>query len=159
MIPDQYFGVRGTGMRFNCAQGMAWVAKRTTLESTGLYDAMILGAGDRALFDAACGRHEDFARCYNMSPRQESHYNGWARPFSNAVQGKVGYLDGSALHLWHGDLASRHYGSRYAGFEQFLFDPCRDLVQNDDGVWCWNSDKPELHAYVRRYFELRRGGA
>jgi hypothetical protein len=136
---------------------MVWVAKRETLEIRGFYDAMILGSGDKLIFSSACGRYQDAAHAYRMNPRQREHYESWARPFHETVQGRVGYLEGDALHLWHGDLAYRFYSDRYDGFEKFLFDPYTDIARNGDGVWCWNSDKPELHTFARRFFERRWG--
>ena len=157
-IPDYYFRTRGgTGMRLKCATGMIWAARRATIEKHGFYDRLLLGGGDKAIFSAACGRYEDFAKSYQMVPRQRADYESWAKSFFKTVAGRIGYLEGDALHLWHGDLSTRYYSDRYDSFDQFRFDPGTDLIRNAHGVWCWSSDKPELHAFVRRYFERRQG--
>jgi hypothetical protein len=157
-IPEEYFLTRGgTGMRFRCAPGMIWVAKRETLAQHGFYDCLVLGGGDKATFSAACGRYEDFAASYKMSARHQEHYQAWACGFFKSVDGRIGCLDGDVLHLWHGDLASRHYSDRYTGFDRFVFDPEADLVKNSDGVWRWGTNKPEMHAFVREYFARRQG--
>jgi hypothetical protein len=40
-----------------------------------------------------------------------------------------------ALHLWHGDLVNRRYGSRNAILRRHDFDPATDLRRNEDGLW------------------------
>jgi hypothetical protein len=34
-------------------------------------------------------------------------------------------------------------------------DPFTDIALDPHGCWRWNSDKRELHTFVRRYFESR----
>lgn len=65
-------------------------------------------------------------------------------------------LGGTLLHLWPGDLADRGYDVRYQGLRVYDFDPFSDVALDENGCWRWNSDKPELHQYVREYFERRR---
>jgi hypothetical protein len=71
------------------------------------------------------------------------------------VRGRVGYIAGRALHLWHGALEDRRYGARDRALEPFGFDPFLDIAQDPSGGWRWSSPKPALHAFVRRYFEAR----
>ena len=157
-VPEEFFRTRGaTGILFRCAAGGAWAAHRETLGKHGIYDAMIMGPGDKAVFCAACGRIDDMVRAYRMSSRQRAHYERWAKPFFETVQGRAAFVDGEALHLWHGDLSARYYAKRYQGFERYDFDPYTDVVLNREGAWCWNSDKPALHDFAASYFELRRG--
>lgn len=136
--------------------GHAWAARRDLLEETGLYDAMIVGSGDNAVALAAWGHAESIAAAYAMNDRQAEHYLRWAGPFREAVGGEVGAVPGDIRHLWHGDLSDRAYGSRYAPLARFEFDPERDIAPDGNGAWRWNSEKPELHAYVRDYFRSRR---
>ena len=134
------------------APGFAWAARRELLSAHGLYDAMPLGGGDRAMLSAACGLPEAFAGWLPSSQAHRRHFLAWAEPFARAVGGRVEGLPGAILHLWHGDLDRRAYGDRYAGFEQFAFDPDVDLALTPDGAWRWASDKPALHHRLRRYF-------
>jgi hypothetical protein len=39
--------------------------------------------------------------------------------------------------------------------KEFDFDPHRDIAVGAYGSWCWSSAKPQLHAYVLRYFQSR----
>ena len=38
----------------------------------------------------------------------------------------------------------------------FRLDPDEDIRLTVEGLWRWATDKPEMHAYVREYFALRR---
>ena len=152
-LPPEAFHSVGASRRFRYAPGMAWVARRHTLERHSFYDAGVIGGGDSLIRAAACGHQEERASALRMSSQQHRHYRNWAEPFHADVLGQISYVEGEALHLWHGDLADRRYKERYEGFERFRFDPNLDLAQTPEGVWKWNSDKPDLHAYVKEHFE------
>jgi hypothetical protein len=64
-------------------------------------------------------------------------------------------IPGRALRLRHGEVQDRRYGASERGLQRFAFDPFVDIALDHDGCWRWSSDKRELHAFVRRYFELR----
>jgi hypothetical protein len=85
-----------------------------------------------------------------------AHYLNWAQKLYADVRGQMGYVQGMALHLWHGDPVNRQYSARNAILKRHCFDPATDLRLNADGVWEWASDKPLLHQEVRNYFYSRR---
>ena len=157
-LPPESFRSPGCSQRFGYAPGLAWAARKETLLRHGLYDALIVGSGDKLMFSSACGRLADCIAAFHMNPRQREHYERWATPFFETVQGRVGYVDGDIFHLWHGDLGDRHYADRYDGFDQLHFDPWTDIALSPDGVWRWSSDKPALHALACDYFDRRRSG-
>lgn len=136
--------------------GLAWAARRELLQAHRLYDACILGSGDRAILCAAMGVFDWGVNAVGMRGRQIEHYLNWARPFSCAVDGRVGFVDGRVLHLWHGDLKNRRYAQRHQGLSRFAFDPFTDLALDPSGSWRWNGTKPEMQEYVRAYFESRK---
>lgn len=135
--------------------GLAWASRRDVLERHGLYDACILGGGDRAILCAALGKFDYGARALLMNPRRIEHYSLWAHPYFEAVRGRVGYIQGRIFHLWHGEIKARQYEKRHRRLEEFDFDPFTDIALALSGCWCWNSDKSELHAFIRAYFESR----
>jgi len=139
--------------------GLAWAARRDLLQEHMLYDACILGSGDRAIVCAATGNFDYCAQALHMGSRQFEHYLAWARPFYEAARGQVGYIDGRIFHLWHGDLKDRKYTARHQGLHRFGFDPFADLALDDSGCWRWNGAKSEMHEYVRRYFASRNEDA
>lgn len=99
----------------NSTAGLAWAARRDLLEAHGLYDACILGSGDRAVLCAAMGLFGYGVEAVGMRGRQIEHYLAWAEPFHRAIAGRVGFVDGTVLHLWHGDLINRKYAQRHQG--------------------------------------------
>jgi hypothetical protein len=136
--------------------GLAWASRRDVLEQHGIYDAYILGGGDRALLCAALGQFDQAARAVGMRGRRRDHYLAWARPYFDSVRGRVGHIQGRLFHLWHGDLRHRMYTDRHRHLQDYDFDPFRDIAVDGNGCWRWSSDKPQLHEFVKRYFALRK---
>ncbi len=138
------------------APGFGWAFRREVVERHGFYDACIVGGGDNAMACAAFGCPGVVVDVQGMNPAQETRYRAWASPFHRSVASRVGCLDGDLFHLWHGRLEDRGTRQRHLGLSRFRFDPRSDIALDDAGSWRWNSDKPDLHAYVRQYFETRR---
>jgi hypothetical protein len=140
-------------VQIDCTAGYAWAAHRELLEQHHIYDACIIGAGDSAFARAAYGYFEDAIRIIQYLNRD--HYLAWANPFYDAVRAEVGFLEGNLFHLWHGKPEHRRYYDRLGEVSRFQFDPFEDIAIDCQGVWRWNSDKREMHDYVRDYFALR----
>jgi hypothetical protein len=85
-----------------------------------------------------------------------AHYLQWGMSLYYDVQGQVGSVPGMALHLWHGEMALRQYGSRDQVLKRNSFDPARDIRLTDQGTWEWATDKPQLHQDVIDYFFARQ---
>ena len=135
--------------------GLAWAARRESLDAHGLYDACILGTGDRVILCAAMGKLDYGEAAAGMTPRQAEHYRRWGAGFSSAMKARVGCIDGRIFHLWHGDLRDRRYAARHEGLRRFGFDPFTDIAVDGEGCWRWSSPKADMHEYVRRYFDSR----
>lgn len=136
--------------------GLAWAARRDVLERYHLYDACVLGSGDRVIVSAALGQPQWAMRALKMEKCWAEHYQAWADPFFGAIQGRLGCLPVALAHMWHGTMADRRYASRHETLRKHVFDPARDLAFTDTGCWRWNTDKPSLHTWVRQYFRVRR---
>lgn len=141
--------------RWGSSLGLAWAAQRRLLEIHGLYDAGILGGGDRAMACATFAQFDGLRNTWHANQRQSEHFSAWARPFHEEVQGNVGCVEGAVFHLWHGHRRDRMYHERYKGLRQFAFDPFRDIAIDSSGCWRWNTRKMEMHRYVRDYFWAR----
>jgi len=136
--------------------GLAWASSRSLLQKHGFYDARIIGSGDQAIACAAIGKFEYAEQSGNMNSHQREHYRTWAEPFFADAGGKLGCVEGRIFHLWHGHLRDRQFDQRHLNLRRFEFDPYRDIALDSNGVWRWNSDKPEMHEFMIRYFGLRR---
>jgi len=84
----------------------------------------------------------------------EEKFSGRSSRFYDAVRGKIVFVEGDILHLWHGKAENRQYAERMEGIAEF--DPLEDLALADNGTWRWNSNKQEMQEFVRRYFVSRR---
>jgi hypothetical protein len=147
---------RGTEGRGTYSQGHAWAARRELLDRRGLYDACILGLGTRAIVAACYGSFEVVIRNQYMDELQEASYLAWAKPFFEEVQSATGFVEGRLFHLWHGEMQNRRSRERLEGLRKFQFNPFEDIAISESGCWRWNSVKPEMHEYVRRYFASRK---
>lgn len=152
-IPADVFLTQGASKKWMYSSGHVWAGRREILLEHGLYDALIMGSGDKAIAAAAFGRFNDFAVALDMNDSTAKHYLNWAAPFYDSVQGKVGFVDLEILHLWHGDLAKRKYDSRYKDLTDF--DPYRDIAMETHGAWKWCSAKREIHDLLTTYFRER----
>lgn len=139
-----------------CVNGFAWAARREILDRHGLYDASIVGGGDTALAAAATKCFDTVVKCHYMNRRQQDLYMAWANPFYETVRGNIGFLDKQIYHLWHGHIENRRAHTRHKGLWPFKFDPFTDIAIDTNGCWRWNTQKPELHEYVRQYFLTRQ---
>ncbi len=139
--------------------GIAWAARRELLDNHGLYDACIIGGGDRALAGAGLGCLTEAEQALKMNRAQVAHYHSWAIPFFAEVGGEIAHAPGRVHHLWHAPVDARAYRSRHRGLARLDFDPTTDITIGADGAWCWSSRKPKLHAFVRNYFTTRENDA
>ncbi len=135
--------------------GFAWAARREILNNHGLYDAMIVGGGVRALAAAMYGQFDTLAKVYRLNSARREHYVRWARPYHEAVGERIGFIPGRLYHLWHGDPKNRKYSERHRWFSEFDFDPDVDLRIGPNGAWQWARSRPDLETFFVNYFMNR----
>jgi hypothetical protein len=99
----------------NCGSGTTsgWCGRLAEPRSKEhrLYDACILGTGDRAILCAALGEFQHAVRAVHMNFQIE-HCRLWAAPFFETMRGRVGSVEGRVFRLWHGDLKHNEYKER-----------------------------------------------
>jgi hypothetical protein len=139
-----------------CAPGFAWAARREVLDRHLFFDACVIGGGDRAMACAANHCFDELMQRHCMNEHERQCYITWAKPYYETVKAKTGFLDADIFHLWHGDVGKRKGRVRHEDFQRFQFDPYTDVAIEENGAWRWNTDKQEMHEYVRGYFASRR---
>jgi hypothetical protein len=92
----------------------------------------------------------------NTNRGLQAHFEAWGQGLYQTVQGKMMYVPGTILHLWHGDNADRGYGKRHRELQRLGFNPTTDLRINAFGCWEWASDKPKLHQWAKDFFPARQ---
>jgi hypothetical protein len=136
--------------------GFAWAARRDALPY-GLYDGCISGNGDHLMAHAFAGDWETecFRSQFEDNYAYWEHFETWCHNTYPHVRSRIGYVPGKALHLWHGESNERRYMERNGELNAFAFDPAKDIRIGKDGCYHWNSDKPDLHRWAKRYFTAR----
>ncbi|MCZ6783239.1 MAG: hypothetical protein O7G30_08015, partial [Proteobacteria bacterium] len=165
--------LRWPGFYLDGQTGFGWAARAGLLEQVPLYDAGVVGGGDKMIYVASFCDSEDrwhaaaklvrsrnapCPRCNHVSQATlyTQDYLAWAERWAKAVGGKVGYADLAIRDLFHGEREHKRYRDRKQILLNYDYDPATDLEQNADGCWKWSSDKGGLHADVKQYFRERR---
>jgi hypothetical protein len=142
--------------------GFGWAARRDWLDRHGFYDACMTGNADHLMAHAMCGDWKSgcIDTLLGSAPTAyRRHFERWATRVAADVRGRIGAIPGRVVHLWHGDLADRHYFLRAQQFQSFDFDPDRDLRVGAEGAWEWSSSQPMVHHWARAFFTLRNEDA
>ncbi|MCB1123050.1 MAG: hypothetical protein KJT03_15955 [Verrucomicrobiae bacterium] len=138
------------------APGLARAARRSLVEQTGFYDNCILGAGDRALACALNGSFEHSVAFMKTNEQEKLSYLEWAQAFNRDSEDRAGFVPGNLLHLWHGSLPDRRYGTRHVDMAPYGFNRFEDIKLDEAGLLKWSSDKPALLRFVAEFFSSRR---
>lgn len=138
--------------------GYAWAATRSAMERISLFDKGILGAGDHHMALALIGA------------AGKSLPNGITRGYRDAVlswesqalhefQKNIGYVPGMITHNWHGHKKNRKYAERWDILVKNKFDPTKDLIRDNQGLYRLNMSHGErsirLRDDIRQYFRQR----
>ena len=155
--------------------GFAWACRRDLLagpraEGGGLYDRHVVGGGDRAMADAWLGRPSPDGP-QKQAPAWWADYLAWAAVHAERAGGRIGFVPGDVVHLYHGGKAGRKYTARVPFLVDHDYDPAADLELDDRpggdgepgsaGLWRWKNGpagavrKPAMRRAVRKYFETR----
>lgn len=155
--PVLYPSVRGEQMETPGNPGIAWAAQRAVLESVELYDVAPIGGGDTLIFSAMFPDVFIVRNRITIDEKHWLHYHDWSVRFNQKVKNNVSWLEGSILHLWHGDLIKRQYVERNKILQKHLFDLFVDIELDDNSCWQWASCKPKMHNEIKQYFFSRLG--
>jgi hypothetical protein len=137
------------------ASGGAWAFRREAFDATGgLLDRCILGHADWFMtFGLVCSQAPDM------------HVDGYTdeyRRYITAWQGRaallrqnIGYVEGYAIHAFHGDKAKRGYSTRDTILVKHGYRPLTDVYPDSQGVLQLSPAKPGLRDDIRAYFRSR----
>ena len=136
--------------------GICWAARRELLEKCGgFYDCNVIGSGDAVLYAATNAIKIDTSR---FSEAHTRSVNAYLETAHRVFDGKrVGCVDGLLFHMWHGKMKNRQYNTRHSILCDNDYDPERDLILNQDGVWEWSDAANDVIVdKVRTYFVKRK---
>ena len=142
--------VRGVG-----ATGGALAFRRSAFDAVGgLLDRCILGHADWYMAFSLCGAEPPDIHTQRYHPNYKAYVNAW-RERARVVTKNVGYVDGHALHFFHGSKTRRAYSSRDKILATHQFDPYADVFPDFQGIYQLSPGKPELRDDIRRYLISR----
>ncbi|MDX1958236.1 MAG: hypothetical protein SFU98_06665 [Leptospiraceae bacterium] len=138
--------------------GFAWAARREIFSENELYPACVIGSGDHAMAHAFVGDWSSpcINRVFGNNKIHILHFQDWARKLYPKVKAKIGFLDGSIYHLWHGDPINRKYVERNKMLANLQFNPYKDIIKNKTGLYDWILSRPELEKFCKEYFIGRK---
>lgn len=139
--------------------GFAWAATRDAWTRTrGLLDnACPLGGADRVMALAWAGLLENSSQDGGGSPMVPVGTARASALFHTRAAGvRMGHVDGTVLHAWHGRLSDRGYNSRWSSLCEARFDPATDIARDSRGVLHWTAAGRRLHALAEAFFRARR---
>ncbi len=151
---------RGGEFSYHGHTGFAWAARRELFEVCGLYEPCLTGSGDHLMahgFAGGLAYTPCIGRVISTQKAFLANYLRWAIKARDTVNGKIGFVPGALLHLWHGDLVDRRYDSLNKEFMTFDFDPAKHLRHDASGLLEWSDEAPQrMRDWSSEMFWLRR---
>jgi hypothetical protein len=125
--------------------GFAWAATKDFLDRIGgLYDRCLLGGGDDYLKASLLGEGTKIYKNSGLSAIGQDRrfeigvarfYGDFKAVFQKRCRGsRIGFVEGTIIHHYHGGLAARGYLSRYECAAHAGFDGERDVIYGGDGT-------------------------
>jgi hypothetical protein len=141
--------------------GFAWAARREILDTLGFYDAAIMGSADDLMAHGFCGdfRSPCLPSKFLDGTAFRRHFQQWAESAWETVRGRIGFVPGRLLSLWHGERRNRGFPDRFVSTARLGFDPLGDLRLEANGVWRWGCDEDRallFRAWARTFFANRQ---
>ena len=137
--------------------GGAWAFTSQAFNKVGgLLDKCILGSGDWFMAFGLIGETGfDFSKTHSRNKYSKDyveHITAWQENARDKIKRNIGYVDGMAIHHWHGPMKMRGYGSRNEILVGNNFEPTRDISYDWQGVLQLSGNKPCLRDEIRAYF-------
>jgi hypothetical protein len=159
LYQDQGFHFQKKKQRVSGHPGLAWAARRDTLDKLGgLLNFAVSGSADTHMANALLGYRNagDSVSTLEGRPKGFLHIlNKWADLADEYVKGDVGYLPGTILHYWHGSAKRRGHRERWAAEKFHKFDPYNDLVRDLSGLYRLAPGREKLGDDIRRSLSQR----
>lgn len=141
---------RGTG-----ATGGAIAFRKSAFNAVGGFpNRCILGHADWYVAFGLVGIEPPDIHTQDYHPDYKHYVNSW-RERAEVIKKNVGYVDGHAMHFFHGSKTRRAYSSRDKILAKHQFSPYTDVFPDSQGILQLTPAKPALRDDIRQYFISR----
>jgi len=131
--------------------GFAWaMTTRAFLHLNGLYEYNIFGTSDGVMANCFMQQHiPNYLEVKKMEkklphfPFSEGHYATMHDYYNKCKDLKTGYIEGTVVHKYHGELWRRCYTSRYKFYEENNFDP-QTMLYRENNILKIRPEYPKL---------------
>ena len=136
--------------------GYGWCATKQFLTATnGLFDKAILGNGDKHMAYCFIGKYQDsIPPKFAVSPGFMDELDLYQNKAIAAGSKKMGFINMSIRHHYHGDRQDRQYMHRWFLLQSHFYDPRTDIIKGSNGVYTLKG-KPEFEQAILEYFQHR----
>lgn len=138
--------------------GYAWAATRECMNRISLFDKGVLGAGDHHMALCLIGAgHKSLPGGIHKNYRNA--VMNWQDLVQYELRKNIGYVPGLITHFWHGNKKNRRYIERWKVLQETQFDPYKDLIKDNQGMYRLNMRygrrSERLRDKIRQYFRQR----
>jgi hypothetical protein len=135
--------------------GAAGAARREAIHNLGgLFDTAVLGSADRHMALSFIEKGH-LAYPKGISKGYVEQLQLWEDRCKKHIRKNVGHMPGSLMHYWHGKKADRRYQDRWKILVKHKYDPEFDLKLDEQGLYQYTGNKPDMEYDIRRYFMAR----
>ena len=136
--------------------GSAWAARRELWRHGGLYALPLMGGGDTAFIYTLFNQLTDEKILQSMGLKEGVNFKPfkkWRKMIYPYVNENVGFVPGTIIHEWHGDMVKRNYATRYELMEQIDFYKSVRLDRN--GLVKIINVDDSFYKKMKKYFQDR----
>lgn len=134
--------------------GFAWACTRRAWDHLGGLLDGTFGAADHHMACALIGDVD--SSMHGLAP---AAYKKWVHIWQDRavrhLRYDLGYVEGVAMHYWHGKKKHRGYKERWQILIDNQYDPFVDIKKDWQGLYQLAADKPRLRNEMRAYFRAR----
>jgi len=136
--------------------GMSWGIRREIIDKVKFYDESIIGGADILMARAATYSQYAGDLCAKHSRFQLRNYFEWSQRFCDEIDFSIACIPSFVYHLWHGSVHNRASSQRLDIMNELDYDPRRDLVKQENGLWRVSDEGKRLLPAIKAFFVNRR---
>lgn len=136
--------------------GQIWAINKKFYKKIGkINDIEIVGGADSILANFCIIKNASYIKRMNIRETQACVQN-WNKYKENFNNFSYGYINGTIVHYWHGNIEDRQYVERHRVLTNQNYNPDNDIEYDDHGVLRFTEHGKRLEPFIKGYFLSRR---